>query len=126
MPFFSYHLLLFPSNRLPETELYTREVVMQYPSLPTRFKNILKTVRLNWVKLLGTAGSWFLLDIVFYGHSLFSSDVTHAMNTRDSLQDKTVTNLWIQIMAMPGYICAIIFIDKIGRKKLQIFGFTGR
>ena len=99
---------------------------MKYPSLSERLKNIYRHVCENRVKLLGTAGSWFLLDIVFYGHSLFSADVTHAMNTKDTLQDKTVTNLWIQLMAMPGYILSIIFIDKIGRKRLQIFGFSGK
>jgi hypothetical protein len=39
---------------------------------------------------------------VFYGNSLFSADVTAAMGTKPTLRSNTVTNLWIQLMAMPG------------------------
>ncbi len=29
----------------------------------------------NWKRLVGTAGSWFLLDITFYANGLFSSTI---------------------------------------------------
>lgn len=39
------------------------------------YKAVVHTVRLNYWNLLGTAGAWFLLDIVFYGNGLFSGQV---------------------------------------------------
>jgi hypothetical protein len=38
----------------------------------------------NRWNLLGTAGSWFLLDVLFYGNSLFSQDIADAMNAGTS------------------------------------------
>ena len=72
--------------------------------------------------LLGTAGSWFILDVTFYGNSecispysrsqlrlclvccegLFSGDVTQAIGAADSPQDEAVTNFYINLLAMPG------------------------
>ena len=110
---------------LPETDAYKEEVEAKQPVLSERFKNIGVHVWENRRKLLGTAGSWFILDVLFYGNSLFSADVTRAMGTENNLQSKTVQNLFIQLMAMPGYILAVIFMDRIGRKRLQLLGFAG-
>lgn len=76
----------------------------------------------QWL-LLGTAGCWFLLDVTFYGNSLFSGDVTQAMGAADTPMQQSVANLWINLLAMPGYIMSIIFLDAIGRKRLQMIGF---
>lgn len=99
------------------------------------------------------------------------ADVTRAMGTENTLEGKTIQNLIIQCMAMPGaylcgggdckivmlmiptpprptnhmyridrltipgmstqtqtytgYILAVIFLDRIGRKNLQMIGFAG-
>jgi PHS family inorganic phosphate transporter-like MFS transporter len=108
-----------------ETEAYKHQVEEKVTSVRDRTRNIIRLVWANRVKLLGTAGSWFILDVLFYGNSLFSADVTRAMGTENTLEGKTVQNLIIQLMAMPGYILAVIFLDRIGRKRLQLVGFGG-
>ncbi|GAB5033602.1 inorganic phosphate [Nannochloropsis oceanica] len=108
-----------------ETEAYKHQVKEKKASNLDRARNIARHVWANRVKLAGTAGSWFILDVLFYGNSLFSADVTRAMGTENNLEAKTVQNLCIQLMAMPGYILAVIFLDRIGRKRLQLIGFAG-
>jgi len=108
-----------------ETEAYKHQVKEKVSGNWDRARNIAKHVWANRVKLAGTAGSWFILDVLFYGNSLFSADVTRAMGTENTLQGKTIQNLCIQLMAMPGYILAVIFLDRIGRKRLQLIGFAG-
>ena len=88
--------------------------------------------------LLGTAGSWFILDVTFYGNSnwltlpqtfipsqcfavrasirspvgvgLFSGDVTQAIGAAESPKDEAVTNFYINMLAMPGYIHSLIWL----------------
>ncbi len=80
--------------------------------------------------LLGTAGSWFLMDWALYGNSIMS----HTM--LGSLVPSTVTGIHNLIMtttysamifgfaAFPGYWIATFTIDRIGRKTIQAIGFT--
>lgn len=34
-------------------------------------------------------------------------------------------NLYIQLIALPGYLFGVAFMDVVGRKRLQLFGFAG-
>jgi hypothetical protein len=45
---------------------------------------------------------------------------------RVAVQDKTLMNLNIQLIAMPGYICAVLFINVLRKKHLQMAGFAGK
>lgn len=110
---------------LPETEVFRNQVEARYPDMRLRFSNILRTVWANRRALAGTAGSWFILDVLFYGNSLFSADVTSTMGLGSDIKGRSVANLVIQSMAMPGYIFTVMFIDKVGKKRLQLFGFMG-
>ena len=77
-----------------------------------------------WPKLLGTAGGWFLFDIVFYGNSLFAPIVTKAIWSKDADMSTTAAhNAIVFCIALPGYWVATIFMDKLGRKNIQILGF---
>jgi len=109
---------------MPESEAYEEAMGESVPPAE-RLKVIGNTVWDNRKKLLGTAGSWFILDVVFYGNSLFSADVTAAMGGKHTIKSECISNLWIQLMAMPGYIIGMLLIDKMGRKRMQCFGFTG-
>jgi len=110
---------------LPETDAFRHHVQARYPNMRERFNVIWRTVWENRRALAGTAGSWFILDMLFYGNSLFSADVTVTMGLGDGIKGRAVQNLIIQSMAMPGYILAILFIDRIGKKRLQLLGFFG-
>lgn len=48
--------------------------------------------------------------MVFYGNSLFSADVTAAMGGKHTVKTESMSNLYIQLMAMPGYILGILLI----------------
>lgn len=75
-----------------------------------RMKVIMQNVYDNRMKLLGTAGSWFILDVLFYGNSLFSADVTSAMGGEKTVKSQALINFYIQLMAMPGYIIGMLLI----------------
>ena len=68
---------------------------------------------------MGTAGSWLLLDITFYGNGLFSGDITELMGLGNSPASAALNALYIALIALPGYFLAITFLDRIGRKRLQ-------
>ena len=90
--------------------MFQKEVAAKIPP-NERLRVAAHLVYENRWKLAGTAGSWFILDVLFYGNSLFSADVTRAMGTENTIPAKTIQNLIIQCIAMPGYILAVIFIN---------------
>ncbi|KAI8670610.1 hypothetical protein NCS57_00533100 [Fusarium keratoplasticum] len=82
--------------------------------------------------LLGTAGSWFCLDVAFYGLSLnngtilkvigYSSKDAH--NVYEFLYNTAVGNIIIVLAgAVPGYWVSVATIDTLGRKTIQLGGF---
>lgn len=77
------------------------------------------------VRLIGTAGSWFLWDIIMYGNSLFSKEVTAQVNAGlGAVQITGYTWLYVAV-ALPGYFLAAFTVDRawMGRKTLQCCGF---
>lgn len=80
----------------------------------------------KWLKcLLGTAGAWFLLDIAFYGNGVSSMFIMSAIDPHASLLRHILLSALIFLcFAVPGYIFAAKYVDKIGRKRLQMIGFS--
>jgi MFS transporter, PHS family, inorganic phosphate transporter len=81
--------------------------------------------------LLGTAGSWFFLDVAYYGLSLNNSIILTAIgysgghNMYDIFYKTAVGNLILVCAgAIPGYWVSVATIDIIGRKPIQIGGFA--
>ncbi|QLG72224.1 hypothetical protein HG535_0C05780 [Zygotorulaspora mrakii] len=80
--------------------------------------------------LLGTAGSWFCLDVAFYGLGLNTAVILQAIGYAGNgdiytvLYNSAVGNL-ILICAgsLPGYWVSVFTMDIIGRKPIQLFGF---
>jgi PHS family inorganic phosphate transporter-like MFS transporter len=80
--------------------------------------------------LLGTAGSWFLLDVAFYGLGLNNSVILQAIgfsgkaNVYQVLFNNAVGNLILVCAgAIPGYWVTVFTVDVIGRKPIQGGGF---
>lgn len=80
--------------------------------------------------LFGTASTWFLLDIAFYGINLNQSIVLTSIGYNNNssnwryLHDNTVGNLIITVAGfLPGYWASILTIEYIGRKPIQLIGF---
>ncbi len=77
-----------------------------------------------WIRLLGTAGSWFFLDVAFYGNSISSTLILKSLAPNASLIHSTLlAALIFLVFAVPGYWVAAFTIDKIGRKRIQLIGF---
>lgn len=81
--------------------------------------------------LLGTAGSWFLLDVAFYGLGLNSSTVLTAIgygtgpNVYTILYNLAAGNcILVCAGSIPGYWCTVATVDTIGRKPIQLMGFV--
>lgn len=80
--------------------------------------------------LLGTAGSWFTLDVAYYGLGLNSAVILKTIgyasskNVYKGLYNTAVGNL-ILICAgsLPGYWVSAATIDTVGRKPIQLGGF---
>ncbi|WLF77154.1 Inorganic phosphate transporter pho84 [Lodderomyces elongisporus] len=81
--------------------------------------------------LLGTAGSWFMLDVAFYGMGLNSTTILQAIGyaRKDTvyhkLYDSAAGNLILVCAgSLPGYWFSIAFIEFLGRKTIQLGGFV--
>jgi PHS family inorganic phosphate transporter-like MFS transporter len=77
------------------------------------------------LRLIGTAGSWFLMDIAFYGNSVSSPLILKLLQPTGTLLDHTLISLGIfAVAAFPGYWLAVFLMDRIGRKRIQWQGFA--
>jgi PHS family inorganic phosphate transporter-like MFS transporter len=92
---------------------------------PTAQRARLSFILRNYgMSLLGTAGTWFLFDIVFYAQNLFSASILSVVGVENaSLQVVTTQNAFVALMALPGYYVAVYFINRLGRKVIQLQGF---
>ncbi|KAK0485074.1 phosphate transporter [Armillaria novae-zelandiae] len=89
----------------------------------------------NGKVLIGTAYSWFALDIAFYGLGLNSSIILQAIGfgtpltsgsqkVYDNLKNISTGNLILSAAGLiPGYWVCFLFIDSWGRKPIQLMGF---
>ncbi|KAJ5633272.1 phosphate:H+ symporter [Penicillium lividum] len=84
----------------------------------------------NGKVLLGTAGSWFFLDVAFYGLGLNNSIILGAIgwtgghNVYEVFYRNAVGNLILVVCgAIPGYWVTVATVDTIGRKPIQLAGF---
>lgn len=94
----------------------------------------------NFKVLFGTAWSWFALDIAYYGLGLNSEilspfigmkNILHPARTGaastlfESLRDLCVSNIILAFGGLiPGYWMTFLFIDRWGRKRIQLLGFS--
>lgn len=80
--------------------------------------------------LLGTAGSWFFLDVAFYGLGLNQSLILQAIGYSGG---KTMYDIFYRTAvgslilacagAIPGYWVTVALVDTVGRKPIQFMGF---
>ncbi|KIW93958.1 phosphate:H+ symporter [Cladophialophora bantiana CBS 173.52] len=89
----------------------------------------------GWI-LLGTCGSWFFLDVAYYALALNNTIFLQKMgfgSVNSSDPTRLYTILWngavgnlvlVVAGAIPGSICAILLVDRIGRKSIQVGGFA--
>ncbi|ORX75487.1 phosphate:H+ symporter [Basidiobolus meristosporus CBS 931.73] len=85
----------------------------------------------NFKVLLGCSLAWFSLDVAFYGLGLNTSVVLTSIGYSDKttpyamLHSLALGNALISMVGtVPGYWITVILIDKVGRKPIQILGFS--
>ncbi|KAK7956094.1 acid phosphatase pho5 [Apiospora aurea] len=89
------------------------------------------SIQKNGLLLLGTAGSWFMLDVAYYGLSLNNAAIlkiigysTKNLRTYEVLWNTAIGNLIIVLAgAVPGYWVTVATVDTLGRKTIQMGGF---
>jgi MFS transporter, PHS family, inorganic phosphate transporter len=86
---------------------------------------ILATNRRMLIWLIGTAGAWALLDFCYYGNTISTPEILKLINPHASELYNVLIQLAIfAVFAVPGYVVAILLLDKTGRKSIQMLGFT--
>ena len=80
--------------------------------------------------LIGTASTWFLLDVAFYGTNLNQSVIlseigySSGRDEFDMLRRNAIGNIILAVAGyVPGYFVTIYFIERLGRRWIQIQGF---
>ncbi|MGC8662602.1 MAG: MFS transporter [Candidatus Micrarchaeia archaeon] len=73
--------------------------------------------------VFGTALTWFLMDISYYGTSIFTPYLATLFGFSGIFAATKVSAILMLTMAIPGYWLAVALIDIEGRKKIQIIGF---
>jgi MFS family permease len=99
-----------------------------------RSTELYKAFRYYRFHLLGTALSWFLLDVVFYANGLFNHEITSSILshsdsstgvvTSTTAKEDAINSIMLSSVAIPGYLLSVMFIEKVGRKNIQMMGFT--
>jgi PHS family inorganic phosphate transporter-like MFS transporter len=75
--------------------------------------------------IIGTAGAWFLFDYAYYGNTLSLPSILKEVSPHASLEQKLAWSLGIFVVfALPGYLLAVMKMDRIGHRRLQFIGFA--
>ena len=84
-----------------------------------------------WLMLIVTAGSWFLMDIAYYGSGIYSGPIVSTFIPISSslpVQEQVVKEIIASglpfLVGFPGYFLAAALMDRLGRKTIQILGFS--
>ncbi|MEM3251191.1 MAG: MFS transporter [Thermoplasmata archaeon] len=67
---------------------------------------------------------WFFMDIAVYGIGMYIPTILQSLGFKDPVQSILGTAI-LDVFGILGFIIAILMIDKLGRLKLQIYGFIG-
>jgi PHS family inorganic phosphate transporter-like MFS transporter len=65
------------------------------------------------------------MDFAYYGNTVSSPMVLHAISPHANLLNSTLTQLAVfTVAAVPGYFVAAAMMDRMGRKPIQVLGFA--
>jgi PHS family inorganic phosphate transporter-like MFS transporter len=74
--------------------------------------------------IVGTAGAWFVFDYAYYGNTLSLPVILKGVEPGASVTAKLMWSLAMFVaFAVPGYLAAISWMDRIGHRRLQSLGF---
>jgi hypothetical protein len=94
---------------------------------PSRMSEIASAFKYFKWHMLGTSLCWFLLDVDFYANGLFNHQITSSILSVPGQTNSALVDAWntgiLSLIAIPGYYLSVLYIDTVGRKNLQMFGF---
>ncbi|MFP3218593.1 MAG: MFS transporter [Acidianus sp.] len=77
-----------------------------------------------WKLLIGTAGTWLILDMAYYGTGVYSGPIVSSILGKPSSVGQEIVFAGIPFMVgFFGYFTAVALMDKLGRKVIQTQGF---
>jgi len=143
-------LVIYSRRKMPETPRYSLNVKGDAATAQKNWKSYTginadasadsRVVKQSWTSiitqkkflltLIGTAGSWFLMDWALYGNSIMSSQMlsvlvpSSVVGLNHLIKTTTYSAMIFGFAALPGYWIATFTIDRIGRKTIQTIGFT--
>jgi len=115
---------------MEETHEFKKIKEQQLPLFTDLFNKAKLVVSKYTRDLIGTAGTWLIFDITFYANGLFVPTLLDVMglstekSQRGRLMNTIFASIIICLIALPGYIVSAFTISFIGRKNLQLMGFT--
>lgn len=127
-------MVLVLRAQMEETELHKQDAESTNSSgsrvsFSDHWARACKVIGHYWRPLIGTTMTWLILDITFYGTGSFKSRIggflvpSGAESDVDQIWHEATLTMYITMMAIPGYLLAILFIERIGRYYLQLGGF---
>jgi MFS transporter, PHS family, inorganic phosphate transporter len=115
--------VIYLRTRMPESPRYQIQVRGQ--AKQQMGLRAFLTDRRWLIMLAGTAGTWFLLDYAYYGNTISTPQILSLISPHASTMTKIALQLAIFVVAaVPGYVLAIVRLDKIGHRRLQLSGFA--
>lgn len=76
-------------------------------------------------RLFGVSSCWFLWDVAFYGNRLFMGTIIKATLAGDpTLLQVLLATLYNALVGLSGYYAAAMWVDTIGRTRMQGMGFA--
>ncbi len=144
---------LASKGRMREAEKEVERLLRREPPYPSKIRLLVPENNSGTTKALSGLGTllspryrrptilaaipWFLQDLGTYGIGIFTPTILasiigakakYARNLADIIHnDMTAAKgaAFIDVLLLVGIICAVLLVDRVGRIRLQIFGFIG-
>jgi PHS family inorganic phosphate transporter-like MFS transporter len=127
-------MVIWLRANMEETELHKKDAEshsggQSRVSFSEHWARAWKVMSQYWRPLIGTTMTWLILDITFYGTGSFKSRIGGLLVSSDANTDEehiwhvALLTMYVTLMAIPGYLLSIAFIERIGRYNLQLGGF---
>lgn len=116
-----YEQVIYRCQENEDDEVLLQEQELNQPSI----MEAIKRERSLTKKLLGTAGCWFLFDVLFYGNTLFQPLVLHSVfGSQESLLNTARDSTIMALLALPGYFISIACVGRQSPRFIQMQGFV--
>jgi len=89
--------------------------------------NLLESIRnpAHWLALIGTAGTWFLFDVAFYGTMVFIPTILQSVfGAEQSLRDLAMRATMMSVLGIFGMALGLIILPKVGPRAMNTWGLA--